>query len=107
MAARAPRTFTALQRWAYEMSGYNRYGLFHDDCLHGDQDVLTALKRIPQEDRDRRNFRLLRAFQLSLTHKTLPKEEWTKIENDKRYLQPYIEEVVRERLEREEWERNH
>ena len=30
----------------------------------------------------------------------LPKEQWTKYEEDKFYLEPYLKEVIRERKER-------
>ncbi|MPC10053.1 Cytochrome b-c1 complex subunit 7 [Portunus trituberculatus] len=81
-------------------------GLYHDDCLYENSDVQEALRRLPQSITDDRNFRMQRALHLSLTKKILPKEEWISYEEDRakgRYLQPYLEEVIRERKEREEW----
>ncbi|XP_056632671.1 cytochrome b-c1 complex subunit 7-like [Diorhabda sublineata] len=93
----------ALQKWAYNLSGFNKYGLWRDDILHENEDVKEALKRLPQNKLDERNFRILRATQLSLTHSILPKEQWTKLEEDKLYLTPIVEQVIKERKEREEW----
>jgi ubiquinol-cytochrome c reductase subunit 7 len=38
-----------------------------------------------------------------MRHQILPKDQWTKYEEDKFYLEPYLKEVIRERKEREEW----
>lgn len=94
---------TALKRWAYNLSGFNKLGLMRDDCLYEDDDVKEALRRIPEEIRNERNYRQLRAIQLSLTHSILPKEQWTKFEDDITYLQPYLKEVQKEREEQEAW----
>ena len=48
-------------------------------------------------------FRIKRALDLSMRQQILPKEQWTKYEEDKFYLEPYLKEVIRERKEREEW----
>lgn len=82
-------------------------GLLRDDCLHETDDVKEALRRLPQHVVDERNFRIVRALQLSLTKNILPKEEWTKYEEDKLYLSPIVEIVKKERLERENWEKNY
>lgn len=82
-------------------------GLMHDDLLDETPDVKEAVKRLPPPVYDARQFRLFRAVELSARHDYLPKEEWTKFEEDVRYLQPYLEEVQREREEREKWEDSH
>lgn len=94
---------TALKRWAYNLSGFNKLGLMRDDCLYEDEDVKEALRRIPEEVRNERNYRQIRAIQLNLTHSILPKEQWTKLEDDVTYLQPYLKEVIKEREEKEAW----
>ncbi|KAF4529405.1 hypothetical protein B566_EDAN003498 [Ephemera danica] len=100
--------FPALKKWAYNLSGFNQYGLHHDDCLDElNPDVKEALRRLPEHLVDERQFRMYRAFQLSLMKQILPKDQWTKYEEDNRYLQPYLKEVMREREEREEWIKNH
>jgi ubiquinol-cytochrome c reductase subunit 7 len=70
-------------------------------------DVSEALRRLPEHLKDERNFRIVRAMQLSMTKSVLPKEEWTKFEEDNKYLKPYLEEVVREREEKEDWIKNY
>lgn len=75
--------------------------------MHEDADVQEALRRLPDHVIDERNFRLVRAMQLSLQKIILPKEEWTKFEEDKLYLSPIVEQVKKERLEREKWEKDH
>lgn len=42
-----------------------------------------------------------------MTKTILPKEEWTKYENDTKYLEPYLKEVISEREEKEEWNKNY
>lgn len=54
-----------------------------NDAIHSD--VAEALRRLPQEIIDQRNFRLVRAQQLSACHRILPKEQWTKYEEVSKY----------------------
>lgn len=79
----------------------------HDDILYEDDDVKEALKRLPQKVQDERNYRIMRAFQLDVQKIYLPKDQWTKYEEDVRYLEPYLEEVKKERYEREDWNKTH
>jgi ubiquinol-cytochrome c reductase subunit 7 len=80
-------------------------GLKFDDLLiESNPDVETALKLLPKEETYARHFRYKRAFQLSLMHRVLPKDQWTKPEEDIPYLQPYIEQAHQERKEREAFE---
>uniref|UniRef100_A0A8C4JHM6 Cytochrome b-c1 complex subunit 7 n=3 Tax=Casuariiformes TaxID=8784 RepID=A0A8C4JHM6_DRONO len=108
MAARAPvsgggRLLESIRKWYYNAAGFNKLGLMRDDVLYEDDDVKEALKRLPEPLYNERIFRMKRALDLSLKHQILPKEQWVKYEEDKRYLEPYLKEVVRERLEREAW----
>lgn len=82
-------------------------GLHRDDCLYETPDVKEAIRRLPRNLYDERNFRIIRALQLSVTKTILPEDQWTKYEDDYKYLEPYLEEVIKEREEREEWEKNH
>ncbi|XP_012540898.1 cytochrome b-c1 complex subunit 7 [Monomorium pharaonis] len=92
-------------KWVYNLSGFNQYGLLVNDLFNEDlPDVKEAVRRLPPEIRDQRNFRIIRAMQLSACHRILPKEQWTKYEEDVHYLQPYLNRVVEERKEKEEWE---
>ncbi|XP_063007596.1 cytochrome b-c1 complex subunit 7 [Melospiza melodia melodia] len=108
MAARAPvagggRLFERLCKWYYNAAGFNKYGLMRDDTLYEDDDVKEALKRLPEQLYNERMFRIKRALDLSLKHQILPKDQWVKYEEDHRYLEPYLKEVIRERQEREAW----
>lgn len=98
---------SALQRWVYNSSGFNKYGLMRDDCLYEDKDVKEALRRLPQHEVDARNYRMLRAVQLSIQKDILPKDQWTKLEDDRLYLTPLVKQVIKEREEREDWVKNH
>lgn len=98
---------SALQKFAYNLSGFNKYGLQRDDLLYEDADVKEALRRLPQKLIDERNYRILRATQLSIQKSILPKNEWTKLEEDVLYLTPIVDEVKKERAEREEWNKNY
>ncbi|KAL6265168.1 cytochrome b-c1 complex subunit 7-like [Pogonomyrmex barbatus] len=95
---------SGFRKWCYDLSGYNKLGLWHDDLLHENDDVVEALRRLPQEIKDQRAFRIIRAMQLDACKRILPQEQWTKMEEDIRYLRPYVDEVIKERKERENWE---
>ncbi|XP_068431458.1 cytochrome b-c1 complex subunit 7 [Clinocottus analis] len=107
MASRAPaatgKLLDGVRKWYYSKSGFNKLGLFRDDCLFEDPDVKEALRRLPEDQYNDRMFRLKRALDLSMKQRLLPKDQWTKYEADVHYLTPYLEEVIRERKEREEW----
>lgn len=59
---------------------YINLGLCKDDLLWEDEVVLEALRRLPPHLVEERNFRIIRATQLDVEHKILPKEQWTKWE---------------------------
>ncbi|ENN70954.1 cytochrome b-c1 complex subunit 7 [Dendroctonus ponderosae] len=101
------RFASAFQRFAYNLSGFNKYGLWRDDLRYQDDDVAEALKRLDQKTIDERNYRILRAVQCSIQKTYLPKEQWTKLEDDKLYLTPIIEDVVKEKREKKEWSKNY
>ncbi|KAI3358584.1 hypothetical protein L3Q82_015005, partial [Scortum barcoo] len=91
------------RKWYYNLCGFNKLGLMRDDTINEDPDVKEALRRLPEAYYNERMFRVKRAMDLSMKQQILPKEQWTKYEEDVHYLQPYLEEVIRERKEREEW----
>merc|ERR1712106_1054709 len=96
----------AVKKWAFNLSGFNQYGLYHDDAMYEYPDVKLALDRVPQHILDERAFRIQRALHLSLMKTVLPKEQWPTFEEDRekgRYLQPYLEEVKRELAEKAAW----
>uniref|UniRef100_A0A4Y0BGD7 Cytochrome b-c1 complex subunit 7 n=1 Tax=Anopheles funestus TaxID=62324 RepID=A0A4Y0BGD7_ANOFN len=94
VARKGPAVYSALSKWAYNMAGFNQYGLHRDDCLYENDDVKEAIRRLPEKLKDERNFRITRALHLSMTKTILPKEQWTKYEEDTKYLEPYLQAVV-------------
>ncbi|XP_015265325.1 PREDICTED: cytochrome b-c1 complex subunit 7 [Gekko japonicus] len=108
MAGRAPaaaggRLLQGLRKWYYNAAGFNKLGLMRDDTIYEDDDVKEALKRLPEDVYNARLFRIKRALDLSMRQQILPKEQWGKYEEENYYLEPYLKEVVRERLEKEAW----
>uniref|UniRef100_A0A8C6J927 Cytochrome b-c1 complex subunit 7 n=2 Tax=Melopsittacus undulatus TaxID=13146 RepID=A0A8C6J927_MELUD len=108
MAARASvagggRLMDKFRKWYYNAAGFNKLGLMRDDTWYEDDDVKEAVRRLPEHLYNERMFRIKRALDLSLKHQILPKDQWVKYEEDHHYLEPYLKEVIRERLEREEW----
>lgn len=79
-------------------------GLQHDDLYYETDDVKEAIRRLPKKEYDERQYRIIRAIHLSMQKDILPKEQWTKWEEDVKYLQPYLSEVIHERKERETWD---
>ena len=74
-----------------------------DDLISEENEtVALALKRLGPEENYDRVFRIRRAVQLSITHKLLPKSEWTKAEDDKPYLGPLIAQIEAEAKERKD-----
>uniref|UniRef100_A0A1A8I5T1 Cytochrome b-c1 complex subunit 7 n=1 Tax=Nothobranchius kuhntae TaxID=321403 RepID=A0A1A8I5T1_NOTKU len=107
MASRAPaatgRLLHGLHKWYYNLCGFNKIGLMRDDTLYEDADVKEAVRRLPEKVYNDRMFRVKRAIDLTMKQQILPKDQWTKFEEDVHYLIPYLEEVIRERKEKEEW----
>ncbi|XP_029847103.3 cytochrome b-c1 complex subunit 7-like [Ixodes scapularis] len=95
-------------RFLFNQRKYYQFGLLHDDLYKSNDVVIDeAVRRLPKKILDERNFRLLRAVQCSINHSILPKEQWTKMEDDKSYLDTYIAEVEKELAEKKEWYRTH
>ncbi|KAI0108533.1 putative ubiquinol--cytochrome-c reductase [Daldinia grandis] len=87
--------------WYTNAAGYRQLGLRADDLIvEEDENVIKALKRLPPKEAYDRVYRLRRAFQASTVHKLLPKEEWTKPEEDRPYLQPLIDQIHAEEKEK-------
>ncbi|XP_030268737.1 cytochrome b-c1 complex subunit 7 [Sparus aurata] len=107
MASRAPvatgRLMLGFRKWYYNLSGFNKLGLMRDDTIYEDEDVKEAIRRLPEDLYNDRTFRMKRALDLSMKQQILPKDMWTKFDEDVPYLTPYVDEVVRERKEKEEW----
>ena len=52
--------------------------------------VAEALRRLPPDEFQLRNFRFARAFNLNVSKAELPKDQWTTSETDVAYLRPLI-----------------
>ncbi|KAI8979072.1 cytochrome b-c1 complex subunit 7 [Mycotypha africana] len=86
-------------------ASYRKIGLRYDDLISEESEIVQeALRRLeiaePRAAYDRA-YRIRVAQQCSMTHQLLPKNQWVKETEDTRYLQPYIDEVAAERVERE------
>ncbi|KAI9188364.1 Cytochrome b-c1 complex subunit 7 [Blastocladiella emersonii ATCC 22665] len=94
-----------IARWNANAAGYRKLGLRYDDIIMEESPIVQeALRRLPREALAERNYRHRRAFQLTLTHSILPQAEWTKAEEDKPYLSPYIKMVETEVAEKEKYD---
>lgn len=51
-----------------------------DDTLRQTPEVIEAVRRLPADTYNQRAFRIKRALDLSLKHRILPTEQWTKFE---------------------------
>ncbi|EPE35970.1 14 kDa protein of cytochrome bc1 complex (Ubiquinol-cytochrome c reductase) [Glarea lozoyensis ATCC 20868] len=95
------RIMKPISNWYCNAAGYRALGLRADDLIPEEsEEVLLALKRLPQQEAYDRVFRLRRAFQASLAHQLLPKAQQTKPEEDIAYLSPIIAEIEAEARER-------
>jgi len=85
--------------------GYRKFGFKYDDLLIEERpDMQRALSRLTPRQAYDRAYRIKRASQASLLNTPLPKEQWTKPEEDVRYLTPHVRDVWEEDLERAKWD---
>lgn len=97
--------FEPIAKWYAEASGYRKYGFKYDDLLVEERpDVQRALGRMTIREQYDRTFRFKRASQASVLHKPLPREQWTKPEEDVRYLKSHVADVANEDAERIKWD---
>ncbi|CAN8105660.1 unnamed protein product [Discula destructiva] len=90
-----------LANWYANASGYRKLGLLADDLIPEESETMqTALARLDAKTRYDRIFRIRRAVQCSIAHRLLPRAEWTKPENDERYLSPVIALIEAEKAEK-------
>uniref|UniRef100_A0A2K6UXZ7 Cytochrome b-c1 complex subunit 7 n=1 Tax=Saimiri boliviensis boliviensis TaxID=39432 RepID=A0A2K6UXZ7_SAIBB len=76
------RLLEMMRKWYYNAAGFNKLGLLRDDTRYEDEDVKEAIRRLPENVYNDRMFRIKRALDLSMKHQILPKEQWTKYEED-------------------------
>ncbi|KAK0387367.1 hypothetical protein NLU13_5680 [Sarocladium strictum] len=88
--------------WYTGSAGYRQMGLRYDDLLEEErEEVYLALKRLSPKESYERVYRIRRATQLSIQHKLLPKEEWTKAEDDTPYLSTIVNQIKAELAEKD------
>ncbi|TEB36271.1 ubiquinol-cytochrome-c reductase complex subunit 6 [Coprinellus micaceus] len=96
---------TPVANWYANASRYRQYGFKYDDLVMEETpSVQRALDRLTLRETYDRAYRLKRASQASVLHKPLEKDQWTKSEEDVRYLTPHISNVVAEDAERQKWD---
>lgn len=111
-------TMKKIAKFTYEQSNYGKYGLYFDDVWGASHPELIpvineAIRRFQISDpagHDRRQFRIIRAFQLEINKDYLPQDQWITYEKDQtdgRYLYPYVEEIRREEAEKKAWNSAH
>ncbi|KAL6033116.1 hypothetical protein STEG23_035689 [Scotinomys teguina] len=91
--AASSKWLDGFRKWYYNAAGFNKLGLMRDDIIHETEDVKEAIRRLPENLYNDRMFRIKRALDLTMRHQILPKEQWTKYEEDKFYLEPYLKEI--------------
>ncbi|KAG2349365.1 14 kDa subunit of cytochrome bd ubiquinol oxidase [Suillus weaverae] len=96
---------TPVAHWYADLMGYRKMGLKYDDLqVEESPQVQRALGRLTPQEAYHRSYRFKIASDCDLHHKPLPKEQWSKPEDDKRYLQPHILNVLKEEEERFTWD---
>ncbi|KAM3171462.1 hypothetical protein ACTXT7_016574, partial [Hymenolepis weldensis] len=94
----------AMTDFTFKTGYYNQIGLLWHDIMPQSAIVKEAFRRLPREEREAQDFRLARAFLLSANKTVLPKQEWTKMEDDVPYLDPYIKVVEKEVQDKADWD---
>lgn len=91
------KALTPIANWYGNAAGYRQYGLRYDDLLEEERVAhKLALDRLSPREQYDRVYRIRRSVQCSVQHKVLPREQWTKPEEDVRYLQPHIDAIHNE-----------
>ena len=80
--------------------GYRKLGLRLHDIVADSLELREAVRRMPADLREERDWRLKRAYDLNVKKIELPKDEWTKPEDDAPYLRPYLDDVRQEEHDR-------
>ncbi|KAE9552977.1 hypothetical protein FO519_003814 [Halicephalobus sp. NKZ332] len=100
---------SALFKWTRYISwnylwGGREYGLlWHDQYFEPAPEVTEALRRLNLKEPwlfDQRKMRLSRAHTMTMHNEILPKDQWTKWEDETFYLKPYLDEIEAEKKER-------
>ncbi|QPH05446.1 Cytochrome b-c1 complex subunit 7 [Epichloe festucae Fl1] len=83
--------------WYANAAGYKKLGLRFDDLVEEEREsTQIALGRLSPKESYDRIYRIRRSVQCSYQHKLLPKDQWTKAEEDTPYLTEIIQQVEAE-----------
>ncbi|CAD7687076.1 unnamed protein product [Nyctereutes procyonoides] len=93
--AASSRWLEGIRKWYYNAAGFNKLGLMQDDTIYENEDVKEAIRRLPENLYNDRMFHIKRALDLTRS-----------IRSYKFHLEPYLKEVIQERKERENGQRN-
>ncbi|WFD27003.1 Cytochrome b-c1 complex subunit 7 [Malassezia nana] len=86
-------------------AGYRQMGLKYEDLIvEENQQMQKALSRLSESESYDRVYRFRRAVQCSILQRDLPKEQWTKLEEDNSYVTPLLEEIQAADDERAAWD---
>ncbi|ODV65243.1 ubiquinol-cytochrome c reductase complex 14 kDa protein [Hyphopichia burtonii NRRL Y-1933] len=84
-------------------AGYREMGLKYNDLIADENPIVEkAISRLPEQEVYARNYRMITAHQLALSHQLLPPKKAVQPEEDTNYLIPYILEVEKEAFEKAE-----
>lgn len=98
------KVVTPLANKFVSFAGYREMGLKFNDILLEETPIMqTAIRRLPADLSYSRNYRILTAHQLALSHQLLPAEKAVKPEEDDHYLIPYILKLKRKLLKKLNW----
>lgn len=93
--------FVPAAKYFTYFSGFREMGLRLDDMLIEETPVMQkAISRLPAEESYARNYRIITAHQLAVSHDLLPPSKVMKAEDDIPYLTPYILEAEAEAAEK-------
>lgn len=97
------RAITPLAKTFCAYAGYREMGLKFNDLIVEENPIAQkAISRLPADVSYARNFRIITAHQLGISHQLLPASKAVKPEEDTHYLIPYLLEAEKEALEKTE-----
>ncbi|XP_061178927.1 cytochrome b-c1 complex subunit 7-like [Saccostrea echinata] len=102
-AAKKGSLMYKIQRFCYYKSYFPSLGLWRDDMRRESAVLREALTRLPRADLEARNFRIARAVVLNNAKMTLPRDQWTELDDDRLYLDPIIKKIEKEIKEKEDY----
>ncbi|KAK6197970.1 ubiquinol-cytochrome c reductase complex 14 kDa protein [Scheffersomyces amazonensis] len=94
---------TPIARAFVAYAGYREMGLKFNDLIMEETPIAQkAISRLPEDEIYARNYRILTAHQLALSHQLLPPNKAVQPEEDTHYLIPYLLEAEKEAFEKVE-----